>query len=172
MDNQLWKTALHEAGHAVAFARLFPNEYIPEISIVPDYEERTAGYVKPSTDTDIVLADTPDAEAEKRFLQDATYVCAGYAAMMVFGFSEEEAVLGCDSDFERAGSFLGEGKKEALELLDKTANKFAVELIADELLQKKVLDGEQVSLLIGVADGEATQKEYYEFLELRALMNG
>jgi hypothetical protein len=33
------ETAIHEAGHAVAFARLFPHRVCGDVSIEPDHEK-------------------------------------------------------------------------------------------------------------------------------------
>ncbi len=108
-------------------------------------------------------------KAEELFRLHAVYVCAGYAALIAYGCPEEEALLGCESDIEQAGSFLQEGKSGAISLFRKVQNRAAVELIADELVRIKTLDHSQVSTLLEVADGEATMDDYWEFLKTQEL---
>jgi ATP-dependent Zn protease len=85
-------TAIHEAGHAVAFSRLFPARNLGNVSIIPDHDEGFAG----ACSSEGLWGD----EDEEHLADHDTYVCAGYAAVLTAGYSEEEAAAGCENDFE------------------------------------------------------------------------
>jgi hypothetical protein len=99
---------------------------------------------------------------------EAMYACAGYAAVLVAGYSEEEVSAGCGPDFDGAEKVidmpLETVQKEAIELMSRPENVKAVKRIVDELLVRKTLGPEEVEILIDVADGEITEEEYRRVL--------
>ena len=159
--------AVHEAGHGVARLRLFPDQYFEHISI--EQEEDSLGRVRLSFDTTVVPKSSSDQEAEDVFLNDAICACAGYAACIVAEFSLEQALTGCESDFERAGHRKELACELALELMGLDSNVRAVRLIADKLLELTTLDHDHIGVLIEIADGECSEEEYREYLDLRAI---
>ena len=151
-------TAYHEAGHAVAFYRLFDNRLAGNVSIKPD---------------ELNLGKHAAEGAEEHELDnEAIYACAGYAALKAAGYSESEAILGCGSDFEIAEQ-VGDKplhliKKNAVGLMSRRENIEAVDKVASELLEQQVLDPFDVETLIEIADGNATEEEYQTYLALKA----
>lgn len=63
--------------------------------------------------------------------------CAGYAAKIVNSPSEEDALVGCEDDFERFGKMLGQAKLEALELVTRPENKAAVTMLAEAVMSEE-----------------------------------
>jgi hypothetical protein len=156
-------TAIHEAGHAVAWARLFPTRYVMGVSIVPDYEDGSAG----SFEGEHLSGDEGDEHLAHR---DA-WLCAGYAAVLTAGYSEDEAAAGCDSDFDDVHDDLATAKSKALELMNQTENVAAVKCIAEELMQRRALHPDHVTLLLDLSDGEVTESEYQQLLFVRGWSN-
>lgn len=155
-------TAIHEAGHAVAFARLFPGMYADCVSMLQD--ENSKGHH--SAPEMLISHETTDIEAEAHFSTMAKYNCSGWAAVMLAGYSNEIAELGCEDDFEKAGHRIGDSKEKALKILGGGTNMAAVMRIASELLERGTLSGEQVAILISVADGETSENEYSQYLQV------
>ncbi len=164
MDDEERKTAIHEAGHAVASVRLFPDRLVLEVSIEPEPDKGLLG--KHAADELTVLCSTPDEQAAASFEAEAIYSCAGYAAVLAAGYPEAEAIAGCESDFAEAGDLLDIGKSKAVELMQRPENQQAVKHVADELSRHRCLDGDHVAVLINVADGDMTEKEYQAYLKL------
>ena len=164
MGDEITRIAIHEAGHAVACVRLFPSRVSDNVSIEPDHEEMSLG--RHASEELRVSVHTSDNQADVIFLAEATYCCAGYAALLAAGHSKAQALAGCDQDFDEAGSFLEAGKRDAVELMRRPENLRAVELIAKELLQRKRLNGDHVAVLIDFSDGETTAEEYRAYLGL------
>lgn len=163
MGAEVIGTAIHEAGHAVAFVRLFPARVCGDVSIEPE-EGRLGGHIGEEL---TVCLNTADEQAEAQFEAEAVYCCAGYAAMLAAGYPEEQAIELCESDFVEAGHRLEVGKRKAVELMRRPENRLAVERVAEELLHRKRLDGDHILVLIDVADGETTVEEYHAYLSLR-----
>ncbi len=160
MDDQETSTAIHEAGNAVAFVRLFPDLVCDSVSIEP--EEDTLG--RHFGEEMSLPFDSPDERAESYFNNVAVHCCAGYAATLVAGYSEAQAIKGCENDFEEAGHRLEAGKREAVKLMQCPENRLAVERVVEELLRRRRLDGDHIEVLIDVADGKTTEEEYQQFL--------
>lgn len=158
-------TALHEAGHALVFVRLFPEQHGFEVTIRPDIEARSQGHCS-TLDVSTVSIATPVNEAERAFRDYAIFCCAGYAALIAQGYGQQDAELGCESDFEEAGRYLDHGKREAVKLLSQPENIEAAKLLAQELLENEMLRWDEVEVIVSVADGETTQAEYEEFKRL------
>ncbi len=160
-DPELYRTAIHEAGHAVAFVRLFPGRYGDTVTIEPE-----AGNLGAFTAEDVsfVEASATEDDARQQFLNHAVYCCAGYAAVLATGEPEHVAVRGCELDFEQAEPFLEEGKRIATALMSQPGNVKAVKMLADELLQRRTMIWDLTAVLIDVADGEATPEDYQGFL--------
>jgi len=162
---ELQKTACHEAGHAVAFVRLFDGREQGRVTIEPRGDAAGCHLAEV-----LSFPPTEDETPEQRATieNEAIYACAGYAALVATGYSKEEAGRGCDSDFEdaEAGSkkSLEIVKKEAVLLMSRPENMKAVARIAKELIQEKTLDADQVEILIEIEDGHTTEDEYKWYL--------
>ncbi len=159
--------AIHEAGHAVAFVRLFPHRVGGDVSIEPDREEMTLG--RHAGEELTVPTDTPDDQADAQLVAEAVYCCAGYAAVLAAGNPEARAIEGCDLDFEEAGDYLEVGKTEAVELMQRPENRRAVEFVAKELLQRTRIDGQHLPVIIDFADHKISAEQYQGYLGLLAL---
>jgi len=161
------KTAIHEAGHAVALRRLWPGgRYAGELSIVSDGV--LAGFHQ-QEELMIPVADN-SPEADEALHNEAIVCCAGYAACIAHGYSEDEAAAGCDSDFEKVDTKqLDAMKREAVELMRKPENLQAVERVADELLKRERIDGQTVDVLLEVAFGESSEADYRQYLQMTRL---
>ena len=151
-------TAYHEAGHAVAFCRLFNNRMAGNVTINPD---------------DLTRGKHEAEDAEQHELDDeAIYACAGYAALVAAGYSELEALSGCESDFEIAkligSTSLATSKQLAIGLMSRPENIKGVDSVANALLERQTLDPFDVEALIEIADGKATEEEYQTYLTLKA----
>jgi hypothetical protein len=164
MTDLRW-VAVHEAGHAVARLRLFPEEWLEDVSI--EQEEDSLGRLTLSVDTTVAPDALSDEEGEDVFLRDAICACAGYAACIVAGYSEEQALTGCEADFERAGHRTELACEHALELMGRAANVQAVQLIAEKLLKHMTIAFDHLGVLLAFSDGECSEEEYHEYLELR-----
>ena len=162
MDDE--QTAIHEAGHAVAFYRLFEGRYGGPLTIEPT--EETSGSHKAEELT--FSLDVEDEDVLDGREREGVYACAGYAALVAAGYPDDVAQLGCESDFEVATETserdLAVVKLEAVELMSRPENITAVQRIAQELSSRKRLDSDVVDVLIEVADGIATEDEYQRFL--------
>ena len=103
------------------------------------------------------------AEQRLAFENEAIYSCAGYAAVLAAGYSDEAALAGCESDFDKAERAcdvpLDVSKEKAVELMTLPENTSAVARVAGELLSQSTLEWDEVEILIDVADGEATEQD-------------
>ena len=111
------------------------------------------------------------AEERQAFENEAIYACAGYAAMLAAGYAEEEALAGCEADFEKAERVcnvrLYVSKEKAMALMMQPQNIAAVARVAGELLSRSTLEWDEVEILIDVADGEATEQDYQRYLVMK-----
>ncbi len=164
MNDEERITAIHEAGHAVASVRLFPDKLVLGVSIEPEPDKGRLGTHAAEELT--VLCSTPDEQAAASFEAEATYSCAGYAAVLAAGYPEAEAIAGCESDFAEAGDLLDIGKSKGVEQMQRPKNLRAVKHVAEELSRLRYLDGEHVEVLIDLADGEMTEEEYQTYLKV------
>lgn len=93
-------------------------------------------------------------------------LCAGYAAVVVAGFSEAEAAAGCDEtdecDFRKVYGDLEAAKAKAIDLMREPENVKAVKRIADELLLRHRLHGDHIGLLLDLPYWEITEQEYLQ----------
>lgn len=170
-DTKLRRTALHEAGHCVAFIRLLPDRVGSIVTIEPDKDEGTLGhhaaedFSSPPAKSKEELA-VQNAETEL----DAVCYCAGFAAVRVAGFNRKEAEYGCGGDFECAESFsrqpLEALKEKAIELMQRVENIRAVRRLTDELLIQKTIGPDMIEDLVALADGEITEEEYRAFIKM------
>lgn len=170
-DSELRKTALHEAGHCVAFIRLFPNRYGVSVTIVPNEGLDLLGLFLAES-VDFPIGDSePEMTAFHAELElQALCCCAGYAAMIAAGFSQQEAEEGCEIDFYNAKKFSRRpetSKKNAVDLMRQEKNIRAVGRIADELLIRKTIDYDVTEVLVDLIDGETTEEEYRLFVKFR-----
>ncbi len=163
-------TAYHEAGHAVAFYRLFGDaaRYGHTLTIEP-HEDLLGGHRA----EELVFHGVGELTAEQRlaFENEAIYSCAGYAAVLAAGYSDEASLAGCGSDFDKAERAcdvpLNMSKEKAVELMTLPENTSAVARVADELLSQSTLEWDEVVILIEVADGEATEQDYQRYLVMK-----
>lgn len=162
MKNDPTKTAIHEAGHAVACCRFMPSRYVNMVTIIPDHEEGYEGAHAPAESWDF------DANAA---LNDVLYICSGYAACVAAGIESTLAAEGCDSDFDYAKQIienwrlapLEEHLSKAISLMQQPENLRAVRLIATELMEYRLLFSDEIEALIEVADANATEEDLARF---------
>lgn len=162
--DELRLTAIHEAGHAVAFVRLRPalprSSYVGgSVTVVPD-DNALGRFRHPDLSVDRCWPEDEDEAAYYHALYEDDYVderihCSGYAALVVAGYPEVVAVQGCEADFGRVGT-LDRAKQRAVALLERPENRRAVELVAAELLRWGTLDHQRVEELVRQADDENT----------------
>ena len=163
MSKHLERIAIHEAAHAVAMEKLFPGNYPEKLTIVPNGDEYL-GFFRPGEYEGQISADLPQSEIDKHFIKYATFCCAGYAATIVFGFPDEEALEGCESDFETAGAYLEQGKLEALNFCTGEENKKAIRFVADMLLECKTFEGyDELTVLLDIAFDARDKNEFYQW---------
>jgi hypothetical protein len=155
------KIAIHEAGHAIAFIR--NNVNLGFVTIVP------------SKNADGETLGGGDAWNKREGQKHLIIHCAGYAACISAGYTEDQAASGCGQDFVyaqieidrwRLGT-LTDAKAMAVKFMRRRKNVRAVDLLAQHLLQHDRLDAHYVQVLVTVADGETTEAEFDEYLELR-----
>ncbi len=166
----LKQTAIHEAGHAIAFYRLFGDaaRYGHTLTIEP-HEDLLGSHQA----EEMVFHGVGELTAEQRlaFENEAIYSCAGYAAVLAAGYSDEAALAGCESDFDKAERAcdvpLDMSKEKAVELMTLPVNTAAVAQVAGELLNQSTLEWDEVEILINVADGEATEQDYQRYLVMK-----
>lgn len=159
-------TAIHEAGHAVAHVRLRPHRGLGYATIVPNHENGTAG--------NSIHEDEWDCNAES-MQGEVTVLCAGYGACVAAGMDETLAREGCDSDFEKAEQIirgwslspLSEQLKLAIEMMQRPENRKAVQRLADELMKRQTVDGDEVGVIVEVSDGATTEEDYLRYRMMR-----
>jgi hypothetical protein len=165
--DHLKRTAIHEAGHAVAHTRL--DILQGRCTIVPS--DTAAGSVTAEGAEHVW---SPE-DARKQVIA----YCAGYAALAATGVDESTARLGADSDFDRAIhliEFWGlEGNLEtwcqkAKELMGQPENLAAVQRVADELVRVRTVEFEDIDILVDITDGLATEDDYVRFKAFRQML--
>lgn len=158
---QRTKTAIHEAGHIVAIIRL---GHVPgDVSIQPDYDLGLNGRAEFEGISDY------DAQLAR---DEVIISCAGYAALKVKEYSENDCRLGAERDFEEAEELIAGFELEALDfwleetvqMISSPENIAAIDRIAKYLLNNSFLRGEHAQVLVDVADGKASEDElaHYE----------
>ncbi len=152
-------TAYHEAGHAVAMTRF--GICCGSVTI------RRNGPVLGAAEGD---GDWHDEEHARQFL---TTHLAGYAVNVRQGAPEATARAYACADFEEAQreiAWLGITEREAIELavafVGVPENWHAIEVLAAELLKYETIDGQEIPVIVDIADGETTtaQLERYRLL--------
>lgn len=144
-------TAIHEAGHAIASARL--GLEIELVSINP--HEDSLGHV---------AGDFNYGPDSNYFASCATVLCAGWAALIVSGCSDVDASIGCDGDFTKVVEIaagwklppIQHWKQEAIKLLSAPENIKAINLLANQLIRHRTVGPNFVATMIEIADGEST----------------
>jgi hypothetical protein len=157
-------TAVHEAGHVVAAARLdIPHD---DATVVAD--ESSAGSV--------TVPGVRDAWTAEQAQAMALVYCAGNAASIAAGYDEATASLGCGSDFENAellveqwnlAGGIEERKAAAVRLMSTPENVRAVQVVADHLLAHRTLDWDYLQRVLELADGECTDEEFRQYRQFR-----
>lgn len=149
------ETAFHEAGHAVADCRF--GFVCGVVSIEPRPGLGTRGhatclYEHEGTDDDVILA-----------------LLAGYAAAVRSGEDSDDAKEGASSDFERALEILARSERTELASHLERAEAFvrdnwtAIERVAVELIEWRTIDGQELEVVLDVADGNATDADLARF---------
>ena len=167
---ELKQTVIHEAGHAVAFYRLFGDDgrYGGRLTIEP-HEESLGSHS--AEELLFPWNEEVTAAEQQAFENEAIYACAGYAAVLAAGYSDEEAQAGCEPDFEAAQRVchvpLDAIKDKAVALMTLPKNAAAVARVAGELLSRGALEWDEVEILIDVTDGEATEQDYKRYLAMK-----
>ena len=148
--------AIHKAGHAVAHARLFGDGWRLRNTLSiegavgrgGDNVAQELSQVGPGESLGDMFRDSES---------DAIYACAGFAAMLVAGYSARDAEGGCGGDFTAATRIsdlpLDKIKSKAVELLGQPENIAAVTRLSRELIDRRTLDPTEVELIIDISDG-------------------
>jgi hypothetical protein len=151
-----WRTAIHEAGHAVAAIQLGTDgQDFGDVSIVSN--GTLSGFFQMSPCGG-------DTEEVSRHL---IVSCSGYGALRALGFDEEFACVGCGDDFEQSNTLIGRHslapleywKALAVNLFSWNENREAVRLVARELVKAKRLNGEHAQILVEYAVGEISKSD-------------
>ncbi|MBE7480803.1 MAG: hypothetical protein HS104_12585 [Polyangiaceae bacterium] len=141
-------TALHEAAHAVADERL--DFGCAEVSIEPRPGTlgRASHVYEDGTDDDLILA-----------------LLVGYAAAVRGGEDPADAKEGANEDLERASEILARSGRTDLGTHLARAEAFvrdnwpAIERVAAELLEWCTIGGQELQVVLDVADGNATDED-------------
>ena len=163
------ETALHEAGHAVAHVRLDIQQ--TGVSIKPVPEQGRLGAVNAEGIENVW--DSEGAQAQ------VLAYCAGYAALIAVGLEEARAVEGADDDFDSAVELIESWgldgtieiwKQRAVSMMQEPRNLLAVRTVAERLERDGSLDDQWIDMLVDLADGEISSKEFERFVAFRAHM--
>ena len=156
--------AIYEAGHALAFIRLYGRHHGP-VTLLPEPEAETrASTPEPGGDPS---GDRLAAEAQ------VLVALAGYAALIAARETEDTAARGAEQDFQAARQAITQGLPggdfaqwcaQAIEMMSAANNLKAVECIASELLFRQTLSDQLLAVLVEFADGEITAEDYQRFL--------
>ena len=161
---KLKHTAYHEAGHAVAHLRL--NVQQGNVTIKP--HDGNLGSSAAEGKEHVWSAE----EAPNQVL----CYCAGYAALIAIGCSEDDAVLGADNDFENAAELietwslsvsLDDWRTQSVELMSRPENIRAVDFVANALMKYETLDSDYLDILSDLADGNISEEEWQQFISWR-----
>ena len=167
-STDLLATARHEAGHVVAHLRLGIDQDQATIVSKTAPGGQWIGAVAAEGAQHVWNKE----QAGPMVLAFA----AGYAALVAAGYSDDAARIGADDDFEQAAHLIDfwglvggfeAWLMQAVEFMRRPENVAAVAMIADHLLQHETLDGECLSVLVDVADGNCTEAEFAQYLRLR-----
>jgi hypothetical protein len=157
-------TAYHEAGHAVANSRLGVLQAVATI--------------KPSDGTlGRVVSEGKDhvCDAEDAHKQVLCY-CAGYAALIAAGYSNEAAKQGADDDFENIAEIIetwalpgtfDEYQSQSVTLMRNPENIRAVDFVAKALMKHETLNDDYMDVLLERADGNVSEEEWCQFITWR-----
>lgn len=149
--------AIHEAGHAVAHHRFNIQQGV--VTIVP-----ANGNLGTASGEGIDHVRSAD-EAEPMVLA----YCAGYAALVAAGYDDDLARNGADDDFDNAQAIIEQWELEgdlstwqakSVEIMSTDENRKAVDRVAKELIEREMIDADDVSLCVCITDGEMSEDEY------------
>lgn len=142
--------AYHEAGHVVAALRF--GSMLAVVNILRHAERERLG----------VSCD--DSEDECSLEEHRIILCAGYCAEIEAGGDEGDARMGAGSDFsEVPPDALDDSIANAFEFVRAPKNWKAIEVIAEELLRLKHIEGQEAEVLLALADGECTPEDVEKF---------
>lgn len=156
-----WRTAVHEAGHAVAHVRLASTFYLGNVTIIPDGHRAGCGQFEELW-----------TESADDWRNEVVVLCAGYAAAVVFGHDRRTARHGARSDFDKASAIIAawnmrplrEHIRVAEKLIERPENRKAVRAIAEGLIEVRTVSGEWVEVVIEWSDGQISDEDYARFL--------
>lgn len=152
------RTALHEAGHAVAAIQLgLDLQDIGSVTVVPKAQMNGSFSIN---------------EMQSNIFEvhrDIVINCSGYGALRALGFPEDYACTGCDDDFDKSEILIANWKLTSLNYWKNLATKFlsipknasALQVVADSLIKYKILGPEYTQILIRAELGLYT----HDFLE-------
>ncbi|MBK8994617.1 MAG: hypothetical protein IPM35_02550 [Myxococcales bacterium] len=146
------KTAFHEAGHAVADCRLGFVCGIVSIEPRPGTRGHAVHLSEDGSDDDLIIA-----------------LLAGYAAAVRAGGDPVQEKEGAWSDFERASEILERtGRTDLAPHLARAEtfvrdNWSAIERVAAELIEWRTIEGQELEVVLEVADGNATDADLARF---------
>lgn len=167
MSDAKRKTAIHEAGHAVAHVRLALEH--AGAHIIPDGVRLLGAAIGEGQEH---VYDKSKAE------RVVVAFCAGYAALVAAGYVDEMARTGADDDFDQACQLIefwgltgdiAAWQAQAVQLMRQPENMAAVDLVSKHLLQRERLDGDFVGVLVELADGDATDADFARYLQIRGI---
>ena len=169
-----YQTAIHEAGHAVVGLRLDMKLRRKAVTIVPDVKRETLGctHVHWMFNRAVLLDAIGDSDRNypKYFLRAIRYAITVYAGGLAVEeyLSIEKPLVGCGQDYRNADDILSrfEGGESLQALLDYVAIKarellknrlirMQVHALADALIERRQLTGDDVNeVLNDVIDAE------------------
>lgn len=153
------RVAYHEAGHAAASLLFGYNPHY--VSILPDGEDNSAGQA--------FQLDGDNSTVEDMRNQVIRFYAGAESERLICSPHEHEDVDGhAASDNEEAEWWLQRTGSTEQELRDKTvhfvtANWALIELIAQELMEHKELDWDELGILLEIHHGKASQEDLAEY---------
>jgi hypothetical protein len=154
------RTALHEAGHAVAAIQLgVDGQDYGFVTVIPQ------GNINGS----FSISEISDSISDIH--RDIIINCAGYGALRALGYSESFASIGCGDDFAKSKILikkysllpLNHWKDQAISLLSLPKNTRAVKAVADNLLQHKTLGPIYTQITVKAATGLLSSIEFQQY---------
>ena len=164
-DAKLRRKATCKAGHAVAQVRLGLEHR--RVSLL----RRAIG----SRGTEGDVGSKPVSDATRASLTALVH-CAGYAALIATGSSVDDALRSASEDLREANDLierwhlrgdLAAWMTEALDLIRRPENVAAVKLVAQQLLERRMVDSDWVGCALALSDGDMTETQFQEYVRFR-----
>ena len=157
---EIERTALHEAGHAVAAIQLGVDlQDYGFVTIIPQGNMNGSFNIREISDS---ISDIH---------RDIIINCAGYGALRALGYSKSFASIGCGDDFAKSKILikkysllpLNHWKEQAISLLSLPKNTRAVKAVANNLLQHKTLGPIYTQIVVEAATGPLSSIEFQQY---------